>query len=146
MERENVQAWLQILSQNRKNLWTQVAQIKQTIEKFVEKYKSLGERICTLFHEHLVTIVPIFTALSMTILTIAVDITGAFIGRRGPNASGFSAIKHERILGKKKLADTIKNISEKAAEALLAILRGVAGTILRFLGNSVEPVAEHTFL
>ena len=27
---------------------------------FVEKYKSLGERICALFHEQGVTIVPIF--------------------------------------------------------------------------------------
>ena len=87
MERENVQTWLQILSQNRKNISKQVAQVKQTIGKFVEKYKSLGERICTLFHEQGVTIVPIFTALSMTVLTIVVDITGVFLGRGGPNAS-----------------------------------------------------------
>ena len=43
------QARLEILSQNRKDLQTQVARIKQTLEKILDKNTSLAEGICTLF-------------------------------------------------------------------------------------------------
>ena len=62
------QARLEILSQNRKDLQTQVARIKQTIEKILDKDKSLAERICTLFREQGITIMSILTALYMTML------------------------------------------------------------------------------
>ena len=45
------QARLEILSQNRKDLQTQVARIKQTTEKVLDKDTSLAERIRTLFKE-----------------------------------------------------------------------------------------------
>ena len=45
------QARLEILSQNRKDLQTQVARIKQTIEKVLDENISFGERIRTLFRE-----------------------------------------------------------------------------------------------
>ena len=72
------QARLETLSQNRKDLQTQVARIKQTIEKVLDKDKSLAERICTLFREQGITIISILTALSMTISTIVLAITGVF--------------------------------------------------------------------
>ena len=62
------QARLEILSQNRKDLQTQVARIKQTIEKILDKDKSLAERIRTLFREQGITIMSILTALYMTML------------------------------------------------------------------------------
>ena len=49
-------ARLEILSQNRKDLQTQVAKIKQTLEKVLDKNASLAERIRTLFHELGITI------------------------------------------------------------------------------------------
>ena len=45
------QARLEILSQNRKDLQVQVARIKQTIEKILNKDTSLAERIRILFIE-----------------------------------------------------------------------------------------------
>ena len=45
------QARLEILSQNRKDLQTQVARIKQTIEKVLDENISFGERIRTLFRK-----------------------------------------------------------------------------------------------
>ena len=45
------QARLETLSQNRKDLQTQVARIKQTIAKFLDQDTSLAERICTLLKE-----------------------------------------------------------------------------------------------
>ena len=49
-------AKLQILSQNRKDLQTQVARTRQTIEKVLDKDASLAERIRTLFKEQGITI------------------------------------------------------------------------------------------
>ena len=70
------QARLEILSQNWKDLQTQVARIKQTLEKVLDQDTSLAERIRTLFRERGITIFSILTALSMTISTIV--ITGVF--------------------------------------------------------------------
>ena len=77
------QARLEILSQNRKDLQTQVASIKKTVEKVLDKDTSLAERIRTLFREQGITIFSILTALSMTISTIILVITGVFGGGRG---------------------------------------------------------------
>ena len=74
------QARLEILSQNRKDLQTQVARIKQTLEKVLDKNTSLAERICNLFDEQDIIIFSILTALSMTISTIVLAITGVFGG------------------------------------------------------------------
>ena len=72
------QARLEILSHNRKDLQTQVARIKQTLEKVLDKDTSLAERIRTLFREQGITIFSILTALSMTIATIVLAIEGVF--------------------------------------------------------------------
>ena len=61
------QARLEILSQNGKDLQTQVARIKQSLEKVLDRNTSLAERIGTLFREQGITIFSILTALSMTI-------------------------------------------------------------------------------
>ena len=74
------QARLEILLQNRKDLQTQVARIKQTIEKVLDQNTSLAERIRTLFYQQGITIFSILTALSMTTSTIALAITGVFGG------------------------------------------------------------------
>ena len=74
------QTRLEILSQNRKDLQTQVARIKQTIAKVLDQDTSLAERIRTLFRERGITIITILTAFSMTISTIVLAITGVFGG------------------------------------------------------------------
>ena len=55
------QARLEILLQNRKDLQTQVARIKQTIEKVLDQNTSLAERNRTLFREQGITILSILT-------------------------------------------------------------------------------------
>ena len=70
------QARLEILPQNRKDLQTQIARIKQTIEKVLDEDISLLERIRTLFREQGITIFSILAAFSMAIATIALAITG----------------------------------------------------------------------
>ena len=55
------QARLEILLQNQKDLQTQVARIKQTIEKVLDQNTSLAERNRTLFREQGITILSILT-------------------------------------------------------------------------------------
>ena len=112
------QARLEILSQNQKDLQTQVARIKQTIAKVLDQDTSLAERICTLLREQGLTIFTILTALSMIISTIVLAITGVFGGvDRG---AGGSPPKDEGALKKwpDRLADALKRLAGKAVKAL----------------------------
>ena len=87
------QAQLEILSQNRKDLQTQVARIKQTLENILDENTSLAERIRTLFCEQDITIFSILTAISITILTTVVAITGVLGGGGGAGGS------HQKMKG-----------------------------------------------
>ena len=126
-------ARLEILSQNRKDLQTQVARIRQTLEIVLDKITSLAERIRTLFS--------ILTALSMTISTIVLTITGAFGG------GGGSAPKDQGVLKNwlDRLEDALKRLPGKAVETLPAIVGSVVGVILSFLGKAIGFVAEHAW-
>ena len=137
-------ARLEILSQNRKDLQTQVARIRQTLETVLDKDTSLAERIRTLFREQGINIFSILAALSMTISTTVLAIAGAFGGGRG---TGGSPSKDEGVFKKWlfRLADALKRLAGKAAEALPAIVGSVVGAILSFLGKAVGFVAEHTW-
>ena len=44
-----------------------------------------------------------------------------------------------------RLANALKELAGKAVEALPAIVEGVVGAILSFLGKTVGFVAEHTW-
>ena len=125
------QARLEILLQNRKDLQTQVARIKQTLEKVLYKDTSLAERIRALFREQGITIFSRLTALSMTISTIFLAITRPFGGGGG---WGTSPSKDRRTfkIWLDRLADALKRLAEKAVEALPAIARSVVGAILSF--------------
>ena len=132
------------MSQNRKDLQTQAARIKQTIEKVNDKDVSLAERIRILFKEPGITIFSIMTALSMTISTIVLSITGVFGG--GGDAVG-SPPKSKGVFKKwlDRLANALKRLAGKTVKALPAIIGSIVGAILSFLGKAVGFAAEHTW-
>ena len=66
---------IKILSQNRKDLQTQVASIKQIIEEVLDKDTDLAERVLTLFREYGITIISVLSAVSVTFSTIMLAIT-----------------------------------------------------------------------
>ena len=103
------QARLEILSQNRKDLQTQVARIKQTIAKVFDQDASLAEKICTLFCKQGTTIFSILTALLETISTIALAITDVF---GGVGETGGSPPKDEEVLKKwlDRSAEALKDL------------------------------------
>ena len=72
------QTRLKILPQKWTGLRKQVVSIKQTIEKVLDENKSFLKRTCTLFCGQGITIMSIFTALSMTISTITLVVTDVF--------------------------------------------------------------------
>ena len=139
------QTRLKIPSQNRKDLQMQVARIRQTLEKVLDKDTSLAERIRTSFREQGITIFSILTALSMTISTIVLAITGVFRGSDG--LAGGPPSKDKGALKKwlDRLADAFKRLAGKAAGPLPAIVGSVVGAISSFLGKTVGFVAEHTW-
>ena len=100
-------ARLETLSQNRKDLQTQVVRIKQNIAKVLDQNTSLTERIRTLFREQGITIFSILTALSVTISTIVLVITGVF-GEGG--GTGDSPPKDEGWFD--RLANALKRLGK----------------------------------
>ena len=77
------QARLEILSQNRKNLQTQVARIKQTLEKVCDKNTSLPGKVRILIREQIITIISTLSAVLADITTIVLLVVGHFGGGGG---------------------------------------------------------------
>ena len=85
-----------------------------------------------MFREQGRTIASVVTALSMTIATIVLAIEGVFGG--GSGGAGGSPPKGRGTLKKwlDKLAEALKRLAGKAAEALLGIIGSVIGAALSF--------------
>ena len=77
------QVRLEILSQSQKDLQTQIARIKQTLERVLDQVTSLAKRIRILFKEQDIAVFSIPNTLSMTIATFVLTITGVFGGGGG---------------------------------------------------------------
>ena len=117
------QARLEILSQNRKDLQTQIARIKQTLEKTLDKNTHLPERIRILIREQIVTIISTLTAPLAGIATIALSVIGDFGG--GGRGTGSSLPKDEGALKKwfNRLANVLERLAGKAVEAFACYCR-----------------------
>ena len=89
------QARLEILSQDQKVLQTQVARIKQSLEKVLDKNTPLPERILTLIREQIVTIISTVSTLLSGIAIIVLSVKGDFGGGGG---TGVSPPKDEGVL------------------------------------------------
>ena len=140
-------ARLEISSQNRKDLQTQIARFRQTLEKVLDQNTLLAERIRTLFREQGITIFSIVTALSMAISTIVLAIT--VVSGGGGGSAGGSPPKDEEALKKwlDRLAHALKRLAGKAVETLPAIVGSVVCAILSFLEKAAFGfVAEHRWV
>ena len=114
---------LEILSQNRKDLQTQVTRNKQTIEKALDQNTSSAERIRAPFCEQGITIFSTLTTFSMTISTIVLAITGVLFFLLVGGRTGGSPSKGEGVLKKwlERLANALKRLAGKAVEAFLLL-------------------------
>ena len=134
------QARLKILSQNRKYLQTQVAWIKQTLEKVLDKDTPLPEKVRFLIREQVITITSTLTAflagIATIILSVIVDFGGVG-GAKGPPSKDKGCLD--------RIADAFKSLTGKTVDALVAIVGSAFGTILSFLEKAAGFVAEHTW-
>ena len=140
--KEERQARLEFLSQNRKDLKTQVARIRQNIGKILDSGTSLGEKIRTLFREQGITIFSVLTAVSMIISTIVLAVTGGGSGSHPKDEEEFRKWLKKQL---NRLANTLKRLAGKAVAALPSIIGSVVGAILSFLDKTVGPLAQHTW-
>ena len=99
----------------------------------------MAKRIRILFCEQDMTIFSVLTALSMTISTIVLALTGdPWEGVGG--VVGGSPSKNEGVLNKllNRLADALKRLAREAVEALPAIVGSVVGAILSFSERQLD--------
>ena len=144
--KEEQQARLEFLSQNGKDIQTQVARIKQAIEKILDSDTSLSKKIRILFRERGITIFSVLTAVSMIISTIVLAVTGGGSGG-APGSPPKDEGEFRKWLKKQlnRLANALKRLAGKAVAALPGIIGSVVGAILSFLGKTVGFLAQHTW-
>ena len=88
--KEERETRLELASQNRKDLQSNVARIKQTIAKVLDSDTALGEKIKTLFGEQGTTIASILAAFGLVISTIVGFVTGGggYMPSKPPSGGG----------------------------------------------------------
>ena len=145
--KEEQKARLELVTQNRKNLQSNIARIKQTVEKVLDSDSSLAEKIRTIFREQGLTIGAILTAFGLLISTIVTALTGGE-GRGGGGLKPPSKTDDVKkwIQNKlKALARLLGKLAEKAAAALPGIIGSIVSWLLNTLQKVVSFALEHVW-
>ena len=127
------EARLEVLSQNKKELRSQVSRIKETIAKILDSNTSLAEKLRTLFREQGITLAAILTAIGMIISTIVVSLTGGGGSEAAPPKNKLVEWFKDKL---KRLSDALKRLAGKAVAALPGIIGSVFGAVLNFLAKA----------
>ena len=138
------------LRKNYENSRSQVARIRQTIEKVLDSDTSLAEKIKTLFREQGITIAAIVTAIGLIITTIVEAVLpGSTAGGAAGAAGGSSTTDKAKDWIKKQLKN-IANLLGKLAAKFGAALPGILGSIVTWLLTAMKDgalfLAEHLWL
>ena len=140
-------ARLEIISQHRKDLQTQISRIRQTIEKVLDSDTTLGDKIRTIFREQGITIAAVLTAFGLLISTIVGFVTG------GGGSTNVIKPPKKGLDPKKWLQNNLKALARlmgKLAQKLGAALPGIIGSIVSWLLNRFKDVfsfaAEHVYI
>ena len=138
-------ARLEVLSENREQLRSQVSRIRETINRILHEDTTLAERIRTLFREQGITIASILTAFGFVISTIVLAVTGTGGSSPSPNPPSGSDSDAKTWIKKQlhHLSELLKKLGLKAVDSLPAII----GTIVSWLFSTASKVvgfmAEH---
>ena len=145
---------LEISVQYRDELQTQVARIKQTIEKIKDPNISFTEKVRILLREQFITLIASIWAIISTIAAtiIAIVTGGGGSGGTGGGESGGKPPKDKKNKLKKwvkdvlqRLANALKRLAGKAAAALPGIIGSVIGAVLNYLSKAVGFLAKNTW-
>ena len=143
--KEERAARLELLSQNRKELASQFARIRQTVEKILDEDLSLREKLKLVFREHGLTITAVLTSIGLIISTIVTTLTGGSAGSPTPPKQP-NKVK-EWVKNKlKALARLLGRLAGKAAATLPGIIGSIIAGVLNFLKKVVTAAAGHVWL
>ena len=141
-------ARLELASQIQKDLQSQFARIRQTLEKIIESVTTLGEKIKTLFREQGITTTAIIAAIGLVISTIVGFVTGGGGGGYTPSKppSDKGGVKKWIQKQLKAIAGLLGKLATKLGDALPGILGSIVSGLLNLAKNVVSVFAEHTWL
>ena len=144
--KEERAARLELLSQNRKELASQFARIRQTVEKILDEDMSLREKLKLVLREHGLTITAVLTSIGLIISTIVTALTGGSAGGSSTPPKNPHRLK-EWVKNKlKALARLFGRLAGKAAAALPGIIGSIIAGVLNFLKKVVTAAAGHVWL
>ena len=145
--KEERAARLELLSQNRKELASQFARIRQTVEKILDEDLSLREKLKLVFREHGLTITAVLTSIGLIISTIVTTVTGGAGADGSPNPPKQPNKVKEFVKNKlKALARLLGRLAGKAAATLPGIIGSIIAGVLNFLKKVVTAAAKHVWL
>ena len=145
--KEERNARLEIISQNRKELASQFSRIRQTVEKILDGDLNLKEKLKLILREHGLTITAVLTSLGLIISTLVSALTGGTATGGSPTPPKNPNKVGEWVKGRlKALARLLGRLAGKAAAALPGIIGSVVVGILNFLKKIVTAAAGHVWL
>lgn len=137
---------LEIASQNRKELTSQIARFRETLYELCEDDLTLREKIRLVFREHGLTITAVLTAVGLLISTIVTSLTGGAAGGSSASAKNPNTVK-EWVKNKlKALARVLGRFAAKVAAAIPGIIGSIIAAILNFLKKAVVAASEHVWI
>ena len=138
-------ARLEVLSENREQLRSQVSRIRETINRILHEDTTLAERIRTLFREQGITIASILTAFGFVISTIVLAVTGTGGSSPSPNPPSGSDSDAKAWIKKQlhHLSELLKKLGLKAVDSLPALIGTVVSWLFSTAGKVVGFMAEH---
>ena len=143
--KEEREARLEIISQNKKELASQFARIRQTIEKILDEDLTLREKIKLVFREHGITITAVLTSIGLAISTLI----GFLTGGAGSSATPPKNPNKLKQWVKNKLrafARLLGRLASKAAAVLPGVIGSIIAGVLNFLKKAVVAAANNVWL
>ena len=138
--KEEYEQFLETLSQQKRELQSQFARIRQTINKIADKDRSLKERLNILWREQGLTIVSVLTAIGMTVTTLVL----ALLPKGGSGNNPHKARDWVKK-GLKALARVFGRIAKWALAALPGAIGSIISWIFTFLKTVVTKAGEHVY-
>lgn len=137
--KENYDVRLESLSQIKDQLSTQLARIRQTIDKLADGDRTLKERLKLLWREQGLTLVAALTAIGMTISTLVLALLPSGAAAAG-GGSGSGKSPHKVRNWVKKGLKSLGRLFGKLAKWALSALPGAIGAIISGIFNLLKTV------
>ena len=141
---EEYEVRLESLSQIKPKLQSQLARIRQTLNKIADQDRSLKERLQILWREQGLTLVSVLTAVGMTVATLVLALLP-----HSAQPTGGGKNPHKVKDWVKKSLNSLGRLFGKIAKWALSALPGAIGSIISWIFSLFKTVvtklAEHTY-